>query len=310
MEKHINSAEVLFFSKNTGRLIVKLMDGHSAGKITDEAFTKNLKLIQDAVNKKIDKLLNKEDNLVLNDKFENVLTEFFEQKGLVEPQTPLFVSFKEIENNITNGNLDDLQNFIKMNKNVLKETKSDLDEELQIQVFINFVLKNKKTEAIEYVRKSGINPKNIQKWTNILISDKEEQLKMNDYHIGVLLEEYKDVLLYIKGIPRETRLVNRILAGILSINTTKCGESSNKKDCPTCIPWISEIAHKMPQSKRQNTFLVCVGTGAQITEDNRPLFYSSRWVYSETYLKKYGYIVYCEKTGRYLMERPKKIFFL
>lgn len=310
MEKYLNSAEILLFSKNSGRLIAKLVDAHNAGKITDETFVKNLKIFRDAVNKKIDKLLNKEENIVLNDNFEEVLNEYFEQMELVEPRTPLFVSFKEIEQNIMKANLEDVQYFIKMNKTVLKEIKSGLEEKLKIQMFMNLVLEDKKTEAIEYVRTSAITPQSIQTWSSILISNPTERLKMSDNHSKILYEEYKNILLYIKGIPKESRLVNRILAGILSINTTKCGESYNKRECPTCISWISEIAKKMPKSKRENTFLVCVGTGEQITENNRPLLYSSRWIYSETYFKKYGYIVYCKKTKRYLMDRPKKIFFL
>ncbi|KRH92607.1 hypothetical protein M153_40890001130 [Pseudoloma neurophilia] len=310
MKENVNGAEMILFAKNSSRMITRLVDVHTTGKMTDELFIKNLKVFQEAVNNKIDKLMAQDKNIILNDNFKDVFNEFLEQKQIIKPQTQLFSQFSPIKQKIQEGDFDDLEYFIKMNKQLLKDADNKLEERLKIHKFINFALKDDKMRAIEFIRNSQISPNDIDPWLPILISDEQTKTKLNEKHTNVLFTEYRNLLLYIKGVPKETRLVTRIIAGILSINTTKCNDTHRKMDCPTCVPWIIELSQRMPQSKKETTYLICLGTGKKMDEENRALLFKSRWVYSEEYLKRYGYIVYCEKTGKYLDERPKKIFFL
>lgn len=85
-----------------------------------------------------------------------------------------------------------------------------------------------------------------------------------------MIQEYKKVQWHIKGIPSQTRLTNRIVTGIIGLYNTNC--TKNKvQDSPTCLPWIEELAIKLPRSRRTNTFLRFKGSNEEINERNRPL---------------------------------------
>lgn len=306
---NLNSAELLTFSKSTAKIINKLVEARIKGKIESNEYINKLKILKNGLNRKFDQL-EKDDSLQTSNDLKSLINEFLQQKKIINPLDAFFQEIEDQEKKIRNGDLTELQQFCESNKTLLKETKSDLKQKLITQIFINLVLDTKRTKAIEFVRKNNIPSHIISKWFRLLIDNSIKYKKDLDLHIEELCNEFRTICLFKKGIPQQTRLTNRIIAGIISFNNIQCMKKNKKSECPTCLPWIQQLAVKLPYSKRNNTFIRCIGCQEEINELNQPLLYESKWVYSEKYLKKCGYIVYCKKTDQYFEREPKIVYFL
>lgn len=310
-EESINEAELLIFTRNTARLIKKLMDMHFKGKINKEQLRDKLKLLKESLKKKF-AILERDDGLKPLDNLDYAIQEYLEQNNIhiYEQKIPYFEKLRQKEEDIRKNNLEELRTFCEANKILLKELKSDLMENLNIRTFIMHCCNKEYNEAIQFIRTKQIPVGSIREWLFLLVRDANSHMKKINVHLNDLINEYKRILCHIKGLPPQTRLTNRIVAGIITLNGIDCLNKKRADECPTCLPWIQSLAAKLPYSRRTNTFLRCKGCGDEINESNRPLVYETRHIYSEKYLKTCGYVVYCAATKKYCDKKPEICFFL
>ncbi|ELQ74755.1 hypothetical protein THOM_2316 [Trachipleistophora hominis] len=310
-ESFINEAELLLFTRNTARLIKKLMDMHFKGKVSKEQLKEKLLLLKESLKKKF-AALEQNDGLKPIDNLDYAIQEYLEQNDIYiyEQRIPYFEKLKQKEENIRKNDLEELQIFCEANKVLLKELKSDLMENLKVRIFIIHCCNKEYSEAIQFVRAKQISVDIMREWLFLLVRDYNLHMSKINEHLNNLVNEYKRILCHIKGLPSQTRLTNRIVAGIIALNSIDCLNKRRVDDCPTCLPWIQSLAAKLPYSRRTNTFLRCKGSNEEINESNRPLVYETRHIYSEKYLKTCGYVVYCAETKKYCDKKPEICFFL
>lgn len=311
-ESFINDAELLLFTKSTARFIKKIIEMYYKGKISKDQLKEKLILFKENIQIKFASL-EKDDGLKKMDCLEYAIQEYIEQNDVhgFEKSIYFFKSIKNKQNIIQEeNNLNEILAFCNNNKILLKELESDLKKKVNVQVFIVCCHQKKFNDAMQFIRTNQIPVEDIKEWLFLLIRDPTLYEKKISDHLRSLLDEYKRILCYVKGLPPQTRLTNRILAGIIALNSIDCLKRKNTDRCPTCLPWIQKIAHLLPYSRRTNTFLRCKGCDEEINESNRPLIYETKHIYSEKYLKSCGYVVYCIKTKTYCKERPEVCFFL
>lgn len=307
----VNEAELLLFTRNTTKIIKKLIEMHQKGKFDTEKLKQKLKLLKENLKKKFEKL-QQDDGLKPIDNLEYAIQEYFEQNNLdiYEKKIPFFEDLNIKEMSIQQNDMNKVKQFCDTNKSLLKELESDLVKKLTVQRFIILCLKDEHNNAIQFIKTNKVPADDIKEWLFLLIRDHNFYKEKISEHRNSLISEYRRVLCHIKGLPLQTRLVNRIAAGIIALNSIDCLNKNKKSDCPTCLPWIQKLAAKLPYSRRTNTYLRCKGCDEEINECNRPLVYETKYIYSEKYLKTCGYIVYCMKTKKYCKNKPEVCFFL
>lgn len=222
--KTVNPAELLTFSKHTYKFINSLFQSEP----NKEDLKKNLKILNYTIKKKIEKLIIG-DKIPFINNLEFNINEYYEQKKIKKFTISYF---KEINN--FKFNLEVLNNFCK--NYTLYLQNSDLSLNLKIYNFLLLINNFNKFIAIDFIRENNIPEYKIKKYLYLLISTKMNELRFEIKSIQKeILNEYKRVLLNIKGVPEQTRLFNRVYYGLSALITTECSkgndnENNNDKD--------------------------------------------------------------------------------
>jgi len=83
---------------------------------------------------------------------------------------------------------------------------------------------------------------------------------------------------------KESRLQRRLVYGIIAYKTLMCAERTNP-DCPTCLLYNINL----PCCKKDNSIILCKGSGAVMDEKNQAYYFESGFVYCEEYIAKLVY---------------------
>jgi macrophage erythroblast attacher len=123
----------------------------------------------------------------------------------------------------------------------------------------------------------------------------------------------------VAGLPRESRLVATLRAGLVALkkgtppasHDSEC-LTTEARDDPLTHASLRELARPLPRSRRSATRLVCRVTGEAMDEDNPPMALPNGQVYSANAIAsmRRGGVVYCPRTreGPFARDEIRKVF--
>lgn len=324
--KRLNSIRTIY------KIIEKLVSLYNKSKLTLPELKEKLQTLKTRIHNDFDNL-DQVATTQANDDLNTLIGEYFlfhnydeayqlfAQKYKVFVSTSFYKDLNAIMNDIEAKDFKTLSNFIRENRLSLKNTTfvyknqklsfSDFEKIYKIFSFHDLCKNNKKKDAIMFIRQEFENSKEIVKNhlcyiinSNIELSDCYEVQNTRD-----LAEVFKSMYLSLFRQCSVSRLEKRLEYGVMCYKTKICGKEKNP-NCPTCLGVLSDLIKVIPCSRKDNSIILCKGSGKEMNEKNLPYCFESGYVYCEEYIAKMNYQYECVVTGEVCKENPKKCYFV
>lgn len=317
------------------KLTEKIITMYQKNKINREEFVDKLKRLRKRLeedftkikelNKRIENKENKDINyyiaehLLTNEYFE-IAEKFIKEKG-ISIDYAFFENLTNMKEMIRKYDFSPAVNFIKENKLNLKNVYinykghkingMELENLIKLFTFMDMCKKNKKNEAIQYLRENFDNNKlYIKKYMVLIVSDNyqfKNDLDVNN--IEDLCFVFSEIYLSIFGLTNISRLAKRVTYGLIAYKTELCGTKVNYS-CPTCLKSLKALKDSLPRCKRENSIILCKGSNVEMNEKNQPFCFESGYIYCEEYMSRLEYVYTCVVTGKTCKENPKICYFV
>ncbi|KAM0685753.1 hypothetical protein COBT_003031, partial [Conglomerata obtusa] len=200
---------------------------------------------------------------------------------------------------------------LNVNYKVNKISINDFERIIKVFKFISICRNNRIKEATLFVKEEFKNdPTVINKHLTLLIDNNTKLpdcFGINDVEDVALL--FKSIYLAMYKQCLESRLEKRIEYGIICYKTKMCAIKRNP-DCPTCLNIVSGVRNFMPYARKDNSIILCKGSGKEMNETNQAYCFESGYIYCEEYIINMNYNYECKETKNICKENPLKCFFV
>ncbi|TBU03555.1 hypothetical protein CWI37_0276p0020 [Hamiltosporidium tvaerminnensis] len=209
-----------------------------------------------------------------------------------------------------------LTTFIKLNIHQNKENHtefncSDIENMFRVQEYIELCKNCKYKEAMLYAKETFCkNTFLIKPFLPLLVCRDVSTLKdqiNNNYDLLVYI--YSKSLYKIHKLSFESRLTRLVECGLIATKTRFCEKNKNMK-CPGCMPFLMDLAAKLPFYKREQSILLCKGLDVEMNDRNQPYMFDSGYVYSDLYISETGHLFICKVTGEICEKKPRRCYFV
>lgn len=281
-------------------------------------------------------------------RLERILVEHFLRSGFYQTAIQLaqtsqledmtnievFLAAKEVEESLQAGDVSKCLAWCHENKSKLRKMKSNLEFNVRIQEYIEFIKSGERLEAVKHARK-------------FLSTDEGSQLELVQQVMGLLaypldtpLQPYRDLLDQSRwqALIHQFRCENYRLhqlssvsvlsvalqAGLSALKTPHCYKQGlsqfsalpsymqdvksrnedRNKECPVCHPSLNSLAIGLPYSHCSQSRLVCYMSGSPLNENNVPMMLPNGYVYGEQALLKMA----TANEGQIVCPRTKEIY--
>ncbi|KAM0677102.1 GID complex subunit containing RING finger motif [Binucleata daphniae] len=317
--------------KQIHKIIEKLFSMHDKKKLTTSEFKEKLTAlktrihndfltISQTVSKPSDDLNTLIAEHLIYNNYQSAY-DLFTKKHKVIVNTKYYKDLSTITADIQNKKYEKLQDYITQNRMILKsidfEYKNqklsfgDFEKIFKIFCFYEMCKENKKNEAIAYIKEEF--KKNREAINTHLRYIVNENIELNDcYDVENshdFAELFKMMYLSLYRQCSVSRLEKRLEYGVMCYKTKVCGKSNNP-NCPTCLGLLSEMIKVIPGSRKDNSIILCKGSGKEMNEQNQAYCFESGYVYCEDYIAKINYHYECVVTGEVCKDNPKKCYFV
>ncbi|XP_075239370.1 E3 ubiquitin-protein transferase MAEA-like [Convolutriloba macropyga] len=241
----------------------------------------------------------------------------------------VFATARTVESALRNKNSSPCLAWCAENKSKLKKIRSTLEFNLHKQGFVELVRMDMKIEALAYAKDYILNAmtdhnqyKELEELSGILAYLPEnfmsspyrkffEEERWNDLAEQFKADNYK--VHCINSTPLFAQLFN---TGLCAIRTSSCYKNGEANaNCPTCDPFLKEIARGLPTGTLSQSRVICRITGEIMNEHNPPLMLPNGHAYSTEALlemsQKNGGRIICPVTGQqFLFTDCLKVFLM
>ena len=231
----------------------------------------------------------------------------------------IFTTARNVESALRNKNSAPCLSWCAENKSKLKKVKSTLEFNLHKQGFVELIRADRKMEALNYARECIINAmtdhtqyKELEELSGILAYMPENFMSspykkyFEDDRWNSLAEQFKTDNYKVHCINSTPLFAQLFNTGLCAIRTSSCyQERESNPNCPTCDPFLREIAKGLPTGTLSQSRVMCRITGEIMNEHNPPLMLPNGHAYSTEALldmsQKNGGRVICPLTGQQFM---------
>ena len=204
----------------------------------------------------------------------------------------LFSETQEIERELRNHNTEPCLAWCQSNKSKLRKLNSNLEYNLRLQQFVEFVRIGQHCEAIQHARKYFTQVEEsflteVQRAMGLLAfptdssypryQDLLSEIRWEELITKFRLDNYS--LLHMSS---QSLLITTLQAGLSSLKTHQCYNNDSKNtDCPVCSPPFNELAESLPFAKYTRSRLLCSITNSPMDDENPPMALPNGRVYGE-----------------------------
>lgn len=337
MENIIEVNKRLLILKSDLKLTEKIFAMHSKNKITNNEFKEKIKKLKEKLLNSFKEVNDLTETIEKNKKnCEDVkfyiaehllhnnyidIAKGYAQKHHIDINFNFYITLFNIIEEIKNYNFEKALFFCKENKIHLKSINvpyknqiingSELENQLKIYTFQDMCKKCTKKEAVKYSQQHFYTNKEVIKPYLVLLVCKDYNV-INKYKIENtedLSEFFKIVYLALHSLTPKSRLSKRIEYGLVAFKTKMCSIKFNS-ECPSCLKIVQNLSKVLPYCKKDNSVILCRGSGLEMNESNQPFCFESGYVYCEDYISKLNYNYACKVTGITCKKNPKICYFV
>ena len=204
----------------------------------------------------------------------------------------LFYETREIERELRDHNPEPCLAWCQSNRSKLKKLNSNLEYNLRLQQFVEFVRVGQHCEAIHHAKKY------FTQVEESFISEVQRAMGLLAFPTDNCYPRYQDLLSEIRWeeliskfrldnysllqMSSQSLLITTLQAGLSSLKTHQCYNNDSKNtNCPVCSAPFNELAELLPFAKYTRSRLLCSITNSPMDDENPPMALPNGRVYGE-----------------------------
>ena len=228
----------------------------------------------------------------------------------------LFSETREVERELRNHNPDPCLAWCQSNRSKLRKLNSNLEYNLRLQQFVEFVRVGQHCEAIQHARRF------FTQVEETFLSEVQRAMGLLAFPTDCCYPQYQDLLSEVRWeelitkfrldnysllqMSSQSLLITTLQAGLSSLKTHQCYNNDSKNtNCPVCSPPFNELAELLPFAKYTRSRLLCSITNSPMDDENPPMALPNGRLYGEK-----GILQSIDESGNFTCPVSRDIFHL